>query len=148
MASGHHWIPDLLAWRTYIDLKHSHDEIEYQVAPDAQVDPNIDKHVALPSGCEYAKILKQDREFNEEDQDAVDNGCDIDPLGLLSVSLGSPFRQSHIKHIEERLQLDVPHMGSSAIPSHYSGWYRLPNLEQLLKLEQDLRVCASPLYPC
>lgn len=148
MASGHHWIPDLLAWRTYIDLKHSHDEIEYQVAPDAQVDPNVDEHVALPGGCEYAKVLKQDRELDEEDHDAVDNGCDIDPLKLMSVSLDSSFGQSHVKHIEERLQLNVPHMSSSTIPSHNSRWYRLSDLEQLLISEQDLNIRASPVYPC
>lgn len=51
--------------------------------------PNIDKHIAFASRCEDPKILKQDGKLDEEDDKAVDNGCEIDPLSLLSVSAHS-----------------------------------------------------------
>lgn len=80
MASCHQGVPDLLAWSTHRDLKHGLDQIEYQVAPDAEVDPNIDEHIAFSGGCEDAKVLEQDREFDEEDHKAVDDSRNIDPL--------------------------------------------------------------------
>lgn len=91
MASCHQRVPDLLAWITYRDPKHGRDQIEYQVAPDAEVDPNIDEHVAFSGGCEDAKVLKQDREFDEEYNKAVDSGRDIDPLMQPSASLLSSW---------------------------------------------------------
>lgn len=74
MASRHQWVPNLLAWSTYSDLKYGLREIEYQIAPDAEVDPNIDEHVAFAGGCEDPKVLEQDGELDEEDNKAVDNG--------------------------------------------------------------------------
>ncbi|KAL9063909.1 MAG: hypothetical protein Q9161_009207 [Pseudevernia consocians] len=55
------------------DLKYGLHEIEYQIAPDAEVDPNIDEHVAFAGGCEDPKVLEQDGELDEEDHKAVDN---------------------------------------------------------------------------
>ena len=49
------------------------------------MNPEKDEHVAFPSRCEDAKILKQDGEFDEEDHQAVDNSGDVDALNLPSV---------------------------------------------------------------
>ena len=48
---------------------------------------NKDEHVAFPGGCEDAEILEQDGEFDKEDDEAVDNSRNIDPLPLRSVRL-------------------------------------------------------------
>ena len=74
MTSRHQRVPNLLSWITYRNLKHRLDEIEYQVTPDTDVNPNINEHVTFASGREDSKILKQDREFDEEDNKAVDDG--------------------------------------------------------------------------
>ena len=74
MASRRQRVPNLLTWSTYSDLKYGLHEIEYQIAPDAEVDPNIDEHVAFAGGCEDPKVLEQDGELDEEDHKAVDNG--------------------------------------------------------------------------
>ena len=74
MASRHQRVPNLLTWSTYSDLKYGLHEIEYQIAPDAEVDPNIDEHVAFAGWCEDPKVLEQDGELDEEDHKAVDNG--------------------------------------------------------------------------
>lgn len=74
MPGRHQRVPNLLAWSTYSDFKHGLGEIEYQIGPDAEVDPNIDEHVAFSGGCEDAKVLEQDGKFDEEDHKAVDDG--------------------------------------------------------------------------
>ena len=85
MARCHHRGPKLLAESTYSDCHHNLNEIDDQVAPDAEMNPEIDEHVAFPAGCENAKVLKQNGEFDEEDYKAVDNSGDVDPLNLPSV---------------------------------------------------------------
>ncbi len=58
MSGCHQWVPNLLTWSTYSDFKDGFEEIEYQIAPDAEVDTNIDEHVAFAGGCEDSKILE------------------------------------------------------------------------------------------
>ena len=60
MAPLHERIPDLLAWSTQNDNENDRDDIKYQIAPDAEMASDIDEHVAFPSRCEDAKVLKQD----------------------------------------------------------------------------------------
>ena len=86
MAGGHEGVPDLLAGSTHRELKHVLDEIKDQVGPDADVDPDVDEHVAFSGRCEDTEVLKQDGEFDEEDHEAVHDGRDIDPLDSRSVS--------------------------------------------------------------
>lgn len=74
MTSRHQRVPNLLSWSTYSNLKHCLDEIKYQVTPDANINPNVNEHVTFASGREDSKILKQDREFDEENNEAVDDG--------------------------------------------------------------------------
>ena len=59
MAPLHKRIPDLLAWSTQNNVKNDHEDIEYQVTPNAEMASDINKHVGLSSRCEDAKILKQ-----------------------------------------------------------------------------------------
>ena len=73
MTRGHEWVPDLLTRDTNGNFKDNLHEIENQVAPDAQMNPDVDEQVAFPGRGKYMKILKQDREFDEEDHDAIDN---------------------------------------------------------------------------
>ena len=73
MTRGHEWIPNLLARAANGDFKDSLHEIEDQVAPDAQMNSDVDKHVAFPGGGKNTKILKQNGEFDEEDHEAIDN---------------------------------------------------------------------------
>ena len=61
MASRHKWIPDLLSWTTYSDLEYRFDQVEYEIGPYTQMNPNIDEHVAFAGGCKDAKVLEQDR---------------------------------------------------------------------------------------
>lgn len=56
--AGYSRIPDLLSRVTQRHLEHRLNEVEYQVAPNADVDPNEDEHVALAGRREYSKILK------------------------------------------------------------------------------------------
>ena len=51
--------------------------------------------------------------------------------------LGAFFDQSHVKQLGKCLQLDVPHMDSSAIPSHDRGHAIPTDLEQLLNSVKD-----------
>ena len=74
MASRHQRVPNLLSWSTYSNLKHCFDEIKYQVTPDTDVNPHINEHVTFTSRCEDSKILKQDGEFDKEDNKAIDDG--------------------------------------------------------------------------
>ena len=74
MASRHQRVPNLFTWSAFSNLKHSPNEIEYQVAPDAEVCPDINEHIAFAGKCEYSKILKQDGKLDEENCEAVDNG--------------------------------------------------------------------------
>ena len=74
MASRHQRIPDLLSWCTYRNLKYRLNEIKYQIAPDANMNTSVNEHITFASGCEDSKILKQDREFDEEDNKAIDDG--------------------------------------------------------------------------
>ena len=85
MTRGHEWVPDLLTRDTNGNFKGSLHEIEDQVAPDAQMNADIDEHVAFPGWGKNTKILKQDGEFDEEDHEAIDNSRDINPLDSLSV---------------------------------------------------------------
>ena len=80
MASRHQGVPNLLSWCTYSDLKDRLDEIKYKVTPDTDVNSNVNEHVTFTSGRKDSKILKQDREFDEEDNKAIDDGRNIDPL--------------------------------------------------------------------
>ena len=73
MTRGHKWVPDLLAWDTNGNLEDSLHEIEDQVAPDAQMNPDVDEHVAFPSRGKNAKILEEDGEFDKEDHEAINN---------------------------------------------------------------------------
>ena len=41
--------------------------------PNTEVDSNIDVHITFSGRCKDAKVLKQNREFDEEDDEAVDN---------------------------------------------------------------------------
>ena len=38
------------------------------------MNPSVNEHVTFASGREDSKILKQDREFDEEDNKAIDDG--------------------------------------------------------------------------
>ena len=60
MAPLHKRIPDLLAGSTQSDLKTEHDDIKYQVTPDAEMASDINEHVALSGRREDAKVLEQD----------------------------------------------------------------------------------------
>ena len=71
MATGHQRVPNPLAWSTCSDGKYGIDDIEYQVAPYAEVGPNVDEHVAFSGRCEDTEVLEQDREFDEEDHKVV-----------------------------------------------------------------------------
>ena len=73
MTRGDKWVPDLLARGTNGNFKDSLHEIEDQVAPDTQMNPDVDEHVAFPGWGKNPKILKQDGEFDEEDHEAIDN---------------------------------------------------------------------------
>ena len=87
MASCHERVPNLPTWSTDSNLKYRHYNIKNQVAPVADMCPEIDKNIAFPGRCEDSKILKQDGKFDEEGHKAVDNRGDIDPLSFLSVSI-------------------------------------------------------------
>ena len=50
-----------------------------------------------------------------------------------STVLTSLSDESYVKHREEGLQLDIPHMSSSAMSSHNAGRNGLPDLKQLPK---------------
>ena len=84
-ARCHQRVPKFLAGSTYSDVKHGLNEKKDQVAPDAEMNPEIDEHVAFSGGCENPKVLKQDGESDEEDHKAVNDSGDIDPLNLPSV---------------------------------------------------------------
>lgn len=73
-ARRHQRIPDLLARDTYHDLKDGLDKIENEADPDAEVDADVDEEVAFAGGGEDAEVLEQDGEFDEEDDEAVDDG--------------------------------------------------------------------------
>ena len=73
MTSGHQRVPDFFTWSAYSNLKHSHNRIEYQIAPDADMCPNINEHIAFAGRCEDPKILKQDGKLDEENHEAVNN---------------------------------------------------------------------------
>lgn len=134
MARCHQRVPKFLPGSTYSDFEHGPNEMKDQVAPDTEMNPEIDEHVAFSGGCENAKVLKPDGESDEEDHKAVDNSGDVDPLNLPSVQLCRPsllLDESHVKHLGEGVQLDVPHMSSSAEPSGDPRRDGLTNLEQL-----------------
>ena len=78
-------VPKFLTGSTYSDIKHSPNKKKDQVAPDAEMNPEIDEHVAFSRGCENAKVLQQDGESDEEDHKTVNDSGDIDPLNLPSV---------------------------------------------------------------
>lgn len=147
MARCHQRVPKFLPGSTYSDIKHGRNEIKGQVTPDTEMNPEIDEHVAFSGGCENAKVLKQDGEFDEEDHKAVDKSGNVDPLNLPSVQLCRPsllLDESHVKHLGEGVQLDVPHMSSSAEPSGDPRRDGIPNLEQLLGLVEGWVTSVRP----
>ena len=74
MASRHEWVPNLLSRTTYSNFEYRLEEIKCQVDPYTKMDPNIDEHIAFAGGCKDPKILKQDGEFDEEDDETVHHG--------------------------------------------------------------------------
>ena len=58
MTRSHKWVPDLLARGTNDNFEDSLHHIEDQVGPDAQMNPDVDEHVAFPGWGKNPKILE------------------------------------------------------------------------------------------
>ena len=102
MTRGHEWVPDFLARSTKGNFEDGLHEIDDQIAPDAEMSPDVDEHVAFPGWGKNAKILEQDGEFDEEDREAIDNRCDIDPLDSLSVLIRNHWTLKIIECISRK----------------------------------------------
>ena len=52
------------------------------------MDANEHEHVAVTGGNKNPKVLKKDRQFDEEDRGSVDDRCDVNPLKPRSADCG------------------------------------------------------------
>ena len=80
MATRQKRIPDLFARRALKNRKDGVDQVENGNGRHAQINPNIRGHISLAVGDEDTKILKENREFDENDRYAIADTCDVDVL--------------------------------------------------------------------
>lgn len=69
----HQRIPYLLPWNARRDCKDVDNEVEEQAAPDANLNGNQQRHVAIAGGYEDPEILEENGKLDKEDDDAIEN---------------------------------------------------------------------------
>jgi hypothetical protein len=81
VAGGHQWIPDPLPWVALVQLYDDIQKIENTNDPDNDLYGHEQRHVGIAIGNKDSQILKEDGKLDQGDDDAVENACDVDPLG-------------------------------------------------------------------
>lgn len=80
VTAGDQEVPNLLAWLAPGDLEDRIDEIEDEGTPDDDMDRNEQPHIVFSDRHKNTKVLKEDGKLDQEYDNAVNNGPNIDPL--------------------------------------------------------------------
>ena len=78
----HQRIPDPRSRNALEDVDHGLEKVEDEDEPDPGLDADVQEHVPLPGRAEDAEVLEEDRELDQEDDGAVDDRDEVDPLHL------------------------------------------------------------------
>lgn len=80
MACGDQRIPDLLPWIALKYNEEHYNQVKHRDAPYTEMDADEHCHILFPGGIKESRVLKKDRNFNEDVDRIVKYFIDADPL--------------------------------------------------------------------